>query len=71
VLLFSGSAGAFVANEATDSGNYAISLPPGVYTVTDVTFDYCAIAPTVTPKTVTISGSSQVINFVTTGCIVF
>jgi len=71
VLLFSGQPGAFVTNDASPSGVYAISLPPGVYTVTDVTFDSCAIPPTVTPKTVTISGASQVINFATTGCIVF
>lgn len=71
-LIFEGAAGTFEA-EADSSGRYSVLLPPGAYAVSDWTFDpeWCALPPVVTPGTIYVSGTSQAINFTTTGCILF
>jgi len=69
VIALSGPAGQFFAI-ADGNGAYSVELPAGTYQTADVTFDFCALPPVVSPPQVTVSGSRNQ-DFVTTGCIVY
>ncbi|PFG73218.1 hypothetical protein A9A59_0413 [Tepidiforma thermophila] len=69
VIELRGSAGVFYAAAGPD-GRYSLELPPGTYEANDVTFDFCAVPPAVTPPFVTVTGNANQ-DFVTSGCILF
>lgn len=69
VIELRGAASTFYATAAPD-GRYSLELPPGTYSTADVTFDFCAVPPVVTPAAVTVTGSMNQ-DFVTSGCILY